>query len=99
MDQIELYNRLNQLLESFEEDKTIQALKKAKKELYRDKQLEKLLSKYHRLQENPYSKEYIELRKELFANPAFRAYQNCENELSYLILEINRQLEQLTKGD
>lgn len=99
MDQIELYNRLNQLLESFEEDKTIQALKKAKKELYHDQKLAQLLFEYHQHQQNPYSKEYRDLRKELFAHPVFQSYQSCENELSYLILAMNQQLEQLTKGE
>lgn len=99
MNQIELQSRLNRLLSCLEENDTVQSLIKAKKELYHDQKLAQLLFEYHQHQQNPYSKEYRDLRKELFAHPVFQSYQSCENELSYLILAMNQQLEQLTKGE
>ena len=69
-------------------------MKELKERIYNDKILEKKLKEFREL-ENKYSKEYVELKRDILDNSLVREYQQLENELYFTVLEINKRLNSL----
>ena len=87
-------NKLEELIDILNNDRRVKRLKVLKEELNKD---EELISKIEYLKKlNQYSIDYRNLKKELFQNPKFVEYKELENEISIIILEINRKLKNLT---
>lgn len=87
-------DKAEELIDILNNDKRIKRLKVLKEELNKDK---KLISKIEYLKGlDQYSNNYRNLKKELFENPKFVEYKELENEISIIILGINRKLKDLT---
>lgn len=86
--------KMNELVNLLNSDDRIRRLYVLKKELKKDDNLIKkieLLRKY-----NEYTNEYLKIKKEIFENTKFVEYKELENEINFLILEINQKLKELT---
>lgn len=87
-------DKVEELIDILNNDRRVKRLKVLKKELNKD---EELISKIEYLKKlDQYSVDYRNLKKELFQNPKFVEYKELENEISIIILEINRKLKDLT---
>lgn len=87
-------DKVEELIDILNNDRRVKRLKVLKKELNKD---EELISKIEYLKKlDQYSVDYRNLKKELFQNPKFVEYKELENEISIIILEINRKLKNLT---
>lgn len=90
----ELDIKIDKLKEKLDNDTRIKEIKELKKKILSNKEL---LSKISRLKElDKYSGEYIELKKDLFKNDEFVRFKELENEIDFLIFEINNHLKELT---
>lgn len=67
-------------------------LQEVKKQIFLD---QVLLAKIDRLKENPTDES---LRQEIYRHPLYAVYKKLENELYYLILQMNETLKTLTEG-
>lgn len=86
--------KMNELVNLLNSDDRIRRLCVLKEELKKDDNLIKkieLLRKY-----NEYTNEYLKIKKEIFENTKFVEYKELENEINFLILEINQKLKELT---
>lgn len=90
----EINNKLNDLIDSIDNNLKTVKMKELKERIYNDKILEKKLKEFREL-ENKYSKEYVELKRDILDNPIVREYQQLENELYFTVLEINKRLNSL----
>lgn len=87
-------DKVEELIDILNNDRRVKRLKVLKEELNKD---EELISKIEYLKKlDQYSVDYRNLKKELFQNPKFVEYKELENEISIIILEINRKLKNLT---
>ena len=87
-------DKVEELIDILNNDRRVKRLKVLKKELNKD---EELISKIEYLKKlDQYSVDYRNLKKELFQNNKFVEYKDLENEISIIILEINRKLKNLT---
>ena len=90
----ELNNKIDELIELLNSDNRIIKLEELKNKLLSDKDF---ISKIGKLKDlDIYSKEYLDLKKELFENSEFVSFKELENEINYLIMEINSKLNTLT---
>lgn len=87
--------KLFDLIDTIEKNNKIIHMKKLKKIIKEDKQLKKDLEKFHEIMENEYSSEYIELKKKILENKAVSEYRILENELYFVVLDINNKLKNL----
>lgn len=92
-----LYKKLDELLNTIDNNKEIIRMKKLKEEIYKDKNLKIKLDEYKKECENPYSSKYVELKKELLDNELIKEYRTLENELYFIVLEINKKLNKVIK--
>jgi len=95
--QEEVYKKLEELICCFDESKLINDLKEAKENAFLDKELTNLLEEYHSKTEVYRDYELVELKRKIIDNPNFKNYTNKEQELYYLVLEINSRLNKITK--
>ena len=91
-----LINKVDELINIFEESDEINRIKLLKKEIYQDKEIKEKIERFNLIKQNPYSTELIEIRKELLNNPKIKEYKSIENNLLLLILSINQKLNNLT---
>ena len=91
----EIRQKLNELIDSIENDPKVLKLKKLKEEIYEDVNLKKDLEKFNRIKDFEYSKEYIELKTKIIENPKVSEYRMLENELYFIILQMNKELNKL----
>ena len=91
---LELNIKVSNFLEHLENDSLVKEYIKQKEKVLANKELIKLLEKFHNL--DVYSTEYKRIKHELFQNSDYKRYLELENELFYLILEINQELKSLT---
>ncbi len=90
----ELNLKIDKLIEVLDNDSRFQKLVSIKEKLLNDSEI---LAKIDKLKElDIYSNEYKSLKKELFEDKDFVAYKELENEIDFLILEINKKLRVLT---
>lgn len=90
----EINSKLNDLIDSIDNNLKTIKMKELKERIYNDKILEKKLKEFREL-ENKYSKEYVELKRDILDNSLVREYQQLENELYFTVLEINKRLNSL----
>ena len=87
-------DKVEELIDILNNDRRVKRLKVLKKELNKD---EELISKIEYLKKlDQYSVDYRNLKKEILKNNKFVEYKDLENEISIIILEINRKLKNLT---
>lgn len=91
---LELNIKVSNFLENLKNDSLIQEYIEQKKKVLENKELLKKVEKIHNL--DIYSEEYKCIKHELFQNDDYKRYLELENELFYLILEINQELKTLT---
>ena len=91
---LELNIKVSNFLENLKNDSLIQEYIEQKKRVLENKELLKKVEKIHNL--DVYSEEYKCIKHELFQNDDYKRYLELENELFYLILEINQELKTLT---
>lgn len=85
-----LNNKLSELIDIFEKDKRIIELKKLKIKIYNDTKLMNLLNKY-----NNFEQYNVALKKEIFQHKTVVEYKKLENEINYIILKMNKELNSL----
>ena len=91
---LELNIKIYNFLEILKNASLIQEYIEQKKKVLENKELLKKVEKIHNL--DVYSEEYKCIKHELFQNDDYKRYLELENELFYLILEINQELKTLT---
>jgi len=90
----ELSIRIDKLISKLDNDSRIKEVKELKNKILSNKEL---ISKINKMKElEKYSGEYIEFKKDLFKNDEFVRFKELENEIDFLILEINNHLKELT---
>lgn len=90
----EINNKLNELIDSIDNNESVIKMKRLKEDIYNDQNLKELLDKFRNL-DNTYTDEYINLKKEILSNPTVREYKELENQLYFTVLEINKRLNTL----
>ena len=88
----ELYEKIDNLKKTLEEDKTIKEIKRLTKEINKNQKLLKLIENYNYTRDE-------RLKEEIINDKQFREYKQYETELNLLILEINQELKKITKKD
>lgn len=86
---------IDTILSILDRDERITSLKRQKQKLMQDEYLLTQLQKLRAL--DSYSDEYKKLKQQLFQNPDFVKFKQLENEIDFLILEINQKLKSLTE--
>ena len=89
-----LNKKIDTLINILDNDSRIIKLVEEKNKLLKNKELLDKISKLKKL--DKYSEEYKLIKKDLFNNIDFVSFKELENELNYLILEINNKLRVLT---
>lgn len=87
-----LFEKLDNLKQALDDTECIKELKRMNEEIQKDEKLISLIEKY-KLTKDERLKENI-INKEIF-----QKYKKQENELNFLILEINQELKKITKKD
>ncbi|MDD6879137.1 MAG: YlbF family regulator [bacterium] len=90
-----IYYKLNDIINSINNIDEIKRMKSLKKEIYADKNLKEDLNAFHNIMENPYSNEYVELKRKILENDKVKEYKKLENKLFITVLEINKRLNTL----
>lgn len=90
----EINNKLNELIDSIDNNESVIKMKRLKEDMYNDQNLKELLDKFRNL-DNTYTDEYINLKKEILSNPTVKEYKELENQLYFTVLEINKSLNTL----
>lgn len=88
---IEIQEKLDDVIKEINKDSRIIELKKLKKKLLSNDDLMSLIKE---IQKNP-DLLYIK-KKEIYSNLDYLKYQTLENEIYFLTLEINKRLNKLT---
>lgn len=91
---LELSIKVSNFLEHLENNSLIKEYIKQKEKVLANKELIKLIGEFHNL--DIYSTEYKRIKHELFQNGDYKKYLELENEIFYLILEINQEPKRLT---
>ncbi|MBR1386664.1 MAG: YlbF family regulator [Bacilli bacterium] len=87
---IEIINKIDEIINIIENDKDIIKMKKLKTKLLNNKEL---MRKINILKEmDKYNEEYISLKKEILSNEDYSSYKTLENDLYLFIKEINSHL-------
>lgn len=90
---IEIINKLDEITNIIENDPDLKHMKELEKEILKDKEL---LNEIANLKEKEtYDENYLELKNKILSNPNFREYKNIEQDLYFLIKEINKRLNSL----
>ncbi|MBO5375269.1 MAG: YlbF family regulator [Bacilli bacterium] len=93
-----ILNKLDEITSIIDECELITRISFLKTKIFEDK---KLLDKIKLIQDDSikYGNNYINIKKEILANPYFKEYKEIETELYFLTKEINDRLKSLIKGD
>lgn len=86
----ELLEKLEELKQELEKSSTVMEIKELNKKLEKEKDLVECIKKYQITKEES-------LRKVIIKNPIFLEYKKKENDLNFIILEINRRLKSIKK--
>ncbi|MBQ3298376.1 MAG: YlbF family regulator [Bacilli bacterium] len=84
----DLIGKVDNLINSIDNTKQVQEIKKINEEIMKDEELMKMIRKY---QENGSE----DLKKEIINNKLFSDYKDKETELNILILELNKKLKSI----
>ena len=83
--------KTDNLIHSLDNSNEVKKIKELNKKMKEEKELLKDIESY---QLNPNE----ELRQKIINNPFYREYKKCENDCNFLILEINKELKEITGG-
>ena len=89
-------NQLDEILTLLDQSKDLKKMVTLKEEIKKDTDLKEDLKKLKEDFNNPYSKEYQDLRKKLFIDQKIHEYVLLENDLTYFVMELNQILKELT---
>ena len=95
---LELINKLDELIAIFENSQELKKIEKLKKEIYNDPKIKEKLERFNSLKNNIYSNEYLNLKKEILNIEIIKEYKTLENELLLLTFAINQKLNTLTNN-
>jgi cell fate (sporulation/competence/biofilm development) regulator YlbF (YheA/YmcA/DUF963 family) len=90
---IELINKLDEITNIIENDKHLKKLKLLEKEIEKDKVLMSKIKAIKKI--DKYSNEYLNIKKEILNNESFMEYKKIENDLFFIIQDINKKLNSL----
>ena len=85
----DLYNLILDFEDKLQEENTIVSLKEQYKIIKNDSELVNLIKKYHQTSDEA-------IKEKLIMNDKLRKAKHLENELNYIILQINKELSVLT---
>ena len=91
---MELINKVYEIIDLLKESKEIEEFLKLKETIKQDTVILPLL-KYIKENENIYTNEYIELKRQLLTNEKVKKYKKIENDLYFLSLDMNRRLNKI----
>lgn len=90
---IEIINKLDEIIDIIENDQDNKSIIKLKKEIENDKELLEKIKKVKMI--DKYNSDYVELKKEILEDNKYREYRNKENDLYLIVQEINKRLKML----
>ena len=90
--------KIDELINLLDNSEDVKRLLVLKDKLMSDKELLNKISLV-KDEKNPYSSEYIALKNEIISSDEYREYKCIENDLYYLVQDINIRLKSLLKGD
>lgn len=89
-----ILDRIDTLFKELNNCDEILKMKKLKEEITSNEELKNLLEKYRNM-DNKYSKEYVELKKQIIESSLISEYRSLEDELYFTVLEMNKRLNKL----
>jgi cell fate (sporulation/competence/biofilm development) regulator YlbF (YheA/YmcA/DUF963 family) len=92
---INLINKLDELINIFENSDELKELSKLKKDILSDLEIQEKINRFNVIKDNIYSSEVIEIRKDLLENKKIKRYKELENNLLLLTMSINKKLNTL----
>lgn len=95
---IELIEKINELLAIFENSDEIKKMEILKKEIFKNKKIKEKLDKYNKIKDNVYSSELINLKKEILDIEEIKEYKKLENDLLLLTFSINQKMNRLVNA-
>lgn len=84
----EIIEKTYKLLDTLDNSNLIKELTTSKEKLQKNNYLLSLIKKYQKESNN---EQKIKLKKEIYQNIDYQTYIKCYNELSYLVIKINKQ--------
>lgn len=89
-----LFEKLDELCDVIDNDDKVIELLNLKKQIYKDSNLKEKLERYQN-SSNKYDTVFIALKSDIINDPLVKRYRKLENELYFLVLEINSKLNSL----
>ena len=86
----ELIEKIDNVKTNLDKTEQVKKIKRLNKELSNNKELLNKIERYNNIQDE-------KLHQEIINNKFFREYKLSENEINYIILEINSRLKKITK--
>ena len=86
----ELIEKRENVKTNLDKTEQVKKIKRLNKELSNNKELLNKIERYNNIQDE-------KLHQEIINNKFFREYKLSENEINYIILEINSRLKRITK--
>lgn len=86
----ELIEKIENVKTNLDKTEQVKKIKRLNKELSNNKELLNKIERYNNIQDE-------KLHQEIINNKFFREYKLSENEINYIILEINSRLKRITK--
>ena len=93
----ELNTKLFELSNTINSNDKIKRMIELKDIIYNDNDLKEKLDYIHN-EDNTYSDKYIKIKKEIIENNYIKEYRELENELYFLVLDLNKNLNRLIDG-
>ena len=87
----ELIEKVNELKEELNNTKEIKELKEINNSIMKDQELLNNIKKYNETQDN-------NIKERIINHKLFREYKHKENELNFIILEINKKLKEINSS-
>ena len=86
----ELIEKIENVKTNLDKTEQVKKIKRLNKELSNNKELLNKIERYNNIQDE-------KLHQEIINNKFFREYKLSENEINYIIFEINSRLKKITK--
>ena len=86
----ELIEKIENIKKELDNSKEVKHIKELNNKIKDNKELLNIIEKYNNTQSES-------IKKEIINNEFFREYKLSENEINYIILEINSKLKQISK--
>lgn len=92
---IELIQKLDELIKIFDDSIEIKRMQELKKAIREDAILKEKLATFNQIRDDIYDPNYIQLKKEILSFASVSEYKRLENDLYVLTLFINQKLHSL----